>query len=231
MPGIYAVIMKTLKEEAKVKGTEVSIETIQKWNKITLEEGNNFTRLKVRKIIGQEYELEKLGSVFKNIKKYEHDNKKELKEMLAEKNCNKYIWITINPKPEYKLKDFKKLIKKICLKTCFTSHLAVLEQRGDTLENMGTGFHSHILFKRNLNYKPTKCITNLKNSLKKVVGDVNNQHQFNYKVIGSEFAQDKKKYIIGQNKTGDNKDQKQKTDLFWRKKEGIEEYLGDLNIV
>jgi len=54
MPGIYAVIMKTLKEEAKVKGTEVSIETIQKWNKITLEEGNNFTRLKVRKIIGQE---------------------------------------------------------------------------------------------------------------------------------------------------------------------------------
>jgi len=107
----------------------------------------------------------------------------------------------------------------------------VLEQRGDTLENMGTGFHSHILFKRNLNYKPTKCITNLKNSLKKVVGDVNNQHQFNYKVIGSEFAQDKKKYIIGQNKTGDNKDQKQKTDLFWRKKEGIEEYLGDLNIV
>lgn len=228
---IYGVIMKTIKEEAKKKGTELKLEEIMKWNKITLEEEEHFTRLKIRKIIGQEYELEKLGAVMKNVKIYEENNKKLLKEKLAEKNCNQYIWITINPKPEIKLEDFIKTIKKICLKTCFTEHLAVLEQRGDTLETLGKGFHAHILFKRNLNYKPTKCITNLKNSLKKVVGNVNNQHQFNYKIIGTEFAKDKKKYIIGQNKTGDNKDVKQEHDLIWREKENIEEYLGNLNIV
>lgn len=228
---IYSVIMKTLKEESAKKGTELKLQTIMKWNKITMEEEEHFTRLKIRKIVGQEYELEKLGAVMKNVKIYEENNKKLLKEKLAEKNCNQYIWITINPKPEIKLEDFQKIIKKICLKTCFTEHLAVLEQRGDTLETLGTGFHAHILFKRNLNYKPTKCITNLKNSLKKVVGNINNQNQFNYKIIGTDFAKDKKKYIIGQNKTGENKDVKQEHDLIWRKKENIEEYLGNLNIV
>lgn len=38
MPGIFSVIMKTLKEEAKEKGTTLSFDTINKWNKITLEE-------------------------------------------------------------------------------------------------------------------------------------------------------------------------------------------------
>ena len=109
---IYGVIMKTIKEEAKKKGTELKLEEIMKWNKITLEEEEHFTRLKIRKIIGQEYELEKLGAVMKNVKIYEENNKKLLKEKLAEKNCNKYIWITINPKPEIKLEDFIKTIKK-----------------------------------------------------------------------------------------------------------------------
>lgn len=228
---IYGVIMKTLKEEADSKGTDLSLDTISKWTKMTLEEEEHFTRLKIRKIIGQEYELEKLGIVMKNVKLYEENNKKELKDQLAEKHCNKYIWITINPKPEIKLNQFIKLIKKITLKTCFTDYLAVLEQRGDTLATLGKGFHAHILFKRNLNYKPSKCIINLKNSLKKVVGNVNNQAQFNYKTIGTDFAKDKKKYIIGQNKTGENKDKKQEHDLIWRKKNYIGDYLGNLNIV
>ena len=231
MPGIFNVIMRFVKEEAKQKGTELSLDTFQKWNKIILEEEEHFTRLKIRKIIGQEYELEKLGPVLKQVKLYEQDNKKQLKVQLAKKNNNNYIWITINPKPEIKLKDFQKLLKKIVLKTCFTEYLSVLEQRGDTVQTLGKGFHAHILFKRNLNYKPTKCITNLKGSLKKVVGDVNNQHQFNYKIIGTEFAIDKKNYIIGQNKTGENKDMKQNMDIIWRKKNSIDEYLGNLNIV
>ncbi len=214
--------------------TEADISDVNEFNELakTIKAAKaEFMKKRFQMIMKQEYELEQLGKVAKAMYNYEINNKKLLKEKLSKKKCNGYVWITINPKPDVTLQAFKKLIKKIVLKTCFTDYLAVLEQRGTIEEKLGSGFHAHILFKRNLNYKPAKCITNLKNSCKNYVGNINNQHQFNYKVIGEDFAKDKKIYILGQNKTGDGKQPKQAADRIWRQKENIDEYLGNKNII
>ena len=121
--------------------------------------------------------------------------KQELKKQLSKKNNNGYMFITINPKPSVTLNDFRKLLKRISCKTCFDKCLYVLEQRGDDEEHMGKGYHAHMLVKRNLNYKPTKLKTNVKNTCVKYVGNIHNENQLNIQTIGEEFAQDKQNYI------------------------------------
>lgn len=155
------------------------------------------------------------------------NQKAELKAKLAKDHNNGYMFITINPKPSVSLNDFIKLLKKISSKTCFDKCLYVLEQRGDSAEHMGEGFHAHMLVKRNLNYKPTKLKTNVKNSCKKIVGNIHNEHQLNIQTIGEEFAKDKQNYIIC-DKTGDGKDKKQIIDKKWREQQKIDKYLGEI---
>lgn len=200
---------------------------------------NELTELKkrkVRKILEQEYLLDNIDKFSTSLKKIEELNRDKLKVKLAKKNNNGYMFVTINPKEGYSLANFKKKVEKISKKTCFADVLYVYEQRGLLQDkSLGKGFHAHMLIKRNLNYKPIKLIQNIKNSCKKVVGNINADYCLNFQVVGEDYALDKKEYILGK-KTGEDehgtkKCDKQEADIFWRDINKLESYYGNKNIV
>ncbi len=128
---------------------------------------------------------------------------------------NGYLWITINPAPKVEFEKFKVKITKLVNRSMFTKCEYVYEQRGTSLKEAGKGFHCHILATRDMKYKPSKCISNIKNTCKTLVGNVNNNNQLNIQIIGDDFANDKREYMTGV-KTGEGKDQKQIIDKSWR---------------
>lgn len=226
-------LLGTILEHSKYAGgVNEQIEFFNKYNQIHLEESDELVRRKIKKILSQEFELERMGKFLKSIKDLEAQNAILLKEKQAFKKNNSHIFITINPKPSVELEEFMKVCHKVAKKTCFSDTLYVFEQRGTTATcDIGKGFHCHLLVARNLNYKPTKCIANMKQSLKKYVGNVNNQAQLNFMVVGPEFAKDKKDYILGKNKTGEGKDEKQLGDDIFRKNNLISAFYGSENII
>lgn len=225
-------LLSLILEHSGQQKVEEQLSFFNKYNQLHMEESDELIRIKFKKILSQEYQLERMGAFAKKLQELEAQNAVLLKQKLAIKKQNSHLFITINPKPGVKLEDFTKVCHKISKKTCFNKVLYVFEQRG-TIEgcDIGKGFHCHLLIERNLNYKPTKCITNIKSSLKKFVGNVNNQHQLNCQVIGKEFANDKKNYILGKNKTGDGKDAKQDADIKWRFDRNISPFYGCEKII
>lgn len=176
-----------------------------------------FLQRKIKKCIGQEYELEMLGSMFKKIKSLEYTNGKLLKEKTAEANNNSWLWITINPKSELTFEFFKKKIEKIVKYSCFSSAIYCYEQRGTVEEkNVGKGFHAHILVKRKLTFKPSYCERKVRDGCKTLVGNIKNNNQIFIAKIGSEYAADKYKYMTDTKKS--EKQDKQKGDISFRKK-------------
>lgn len=200
-----------------------------------MQQSDELLQRKFRKILSQEYELERSGEFLKELKTITCENNLKIRENRAIKSNNTFIWITINPKDSVSLADFLKFIHKVANKTCFTDYLYVLEQRGtlhsEEITSLGKGMHCHMLVKRNLTYKPCKCHTNIRNSAKRIVGNINNKGQLHLVTIGNDFASDKKDYILGKNKTGEGKDVKQDADIVWRANNNIEPCYGSVNII
>lgn len=190
---------------------------------------------KVRKILEQEYQLENIDTFSTSLKKIEDNNKLKLSMKMAKEHNNGYLWVTINPKDDVALSDFRKKVDKISTKTCFADVLYAYEQRGSSTTSLGKGFHAHILVKRNLKYKPIKLIQNIKNSCKKIVGNINADYCLNFQVVGEDYAKDKKEYILGiktgEDEHGVKKSAKQQYDSIWRDKEQIKKFYGNKNIV
>ncbi len=205
----------------------------EKYNELHLQETDELIKRKFRKILSQEYQLERMGSFAKELLHLETQNELLLKQKRAIKNNNTHLFITINCwTDKVSLETFVSKCHKISKKTCFKNVLYAFEQRGTIDDNtVGKGYHCHLLVERNLNYKPCKCIDNVKNSCKSLVKNVNSSNLLNFQVIGHEFAKDKKNYIIGQNKTGDKKDVKQLADIEWRKSNEIKPFYGSENII
>lgn len=187
------------------------------------EERKELKKRKIRKILEQQYILESLGEMMKDVKKLEFKNQVLLKEKTAKEHNNSHLWITVNPKPSIKLNDFINKIEKLVKRKIFTEYMYVLEQRGNTEEDQGKGFHAHILAKRNLNYKPFKTHECIRNTCKHLVKNKKCNKTINIQNIGSEFAEDKKEYILGE-KLGEGKDEKQEIDIIWRKNNNLNKY-------
>lgn len=187
-------------------------------------------RNKMKKLVSLKFELGTLGTFENTLKDTIGNLESELKEKMAEAYNNKYMFFTINPKPSVKLEDFIKVLAKSATKTCFTDYLYVIEQRGNNSATAGNGFHAHMLFKRNLNYKPCKCKKNMQGTFLKMC-DVKKEALFNVKYLNTEWANDKVKYMSHGGKTEDGKDIKQDIDIWWREKNDILPYYGNINIV
>lgn len=179
---------------------------------------------KIRQLLEQEYLMDSLGSNLSLIKKSIVANKTSLSKLNATKNNNGYLWITINPAPKVEFEKFKVKITKLVNRAMFTKCEYVYEQRGTSLKEAGKGFHCHILATRDMKYKPSKCISNIKNTCKTLVGNVNNNNQLNIQIIGDDFANDKREYMTGV-KTGEGKDQKQIIDKSWRHQMELKENI------
>lgn len=136
-----------------------------------------------------------------------------------------YIFLTINPRPKVSWEKFSRKVFKTVQSNMFADYTMTFEQRGTIEQNdLGRGFHAHILFKRHLPLDDGLTPSNIKRNLKqswKAYSDTTNHSCFNIQFIGADFAQDKLDYIEGY-KTGDGKDLKCQGDIVWREKMGID---------
>lgn len=152
---------------------------------------------------------------------------KECKDK-AEKLLTKYIFLTINPEPTISLKMFRDTIDKAINKKWMINYIYVIEQRGNSEDDMGRGFHCHFLIDIE-NKKHSEAIRELKNTFKKVC-DVSYSSCFNIRNIREEHLIRVIKYITGIKKDA-FKHPKQKIDKIFRDINHISNYYhkGDLN--
>uniref|UniRef100_UPI0040487CDE hypothetical protein n=1 Tax=Mariniflexile sp. TaxID=1979402 RepID=UPI0040487CDE len=129
----------------------------------------------LRRVRMKEYETDNLGERWKNIRKYEQELMLRKKTMTAELNLNLYLFVTISPKPEVQLEDFTKTVEKLVKRHMFSAYAYAFEQRASAPEEVGKGFHVHILLRRNLNYKPCKIKANMANTVKHLLNPKDNR--------------------------------------------------------
>ncbi len=164
--------------------------------------------------------------------------KAALKKPKQEELKDEWLFLTINARTDISLETFRKKVEKTLTSKIFTSSLAVLEQRGNTDDTCGKGMHAHILFKRitplNEGLPPSNIRRNFKDSYKKIC-NVDDSRILNFLFIpfsstDNNNAQYKYKYMIGE-KSGPEKQLKQKYDKIWREKKNIPQYFGDIDIL
>ena len=172
-----------------------------------------FKKRKILQLLKMEYQLE---NYLKDFSKIETEMKQKLKEKKAEKRFDTYIFLTISPPESAKLKDMVKCMERAVKRKFVTKYHYAFEQRGDTVKNCGKGKHMHLLFKRDLNYKPATIKRDLKNTFKNLFG----KHPmtdavFNWKKCGYEYYLGRLDYIKG--KKDDEKLEKVEIDKLFRK--------------
>lgn len=138
------------------------------------------------------------------------------------KENSKYIFITINPNAQITLLDFINKINKLMSKKWMGSYLYVYEQRGETLEEVGKGFHFHAIIEKPKTKKYSEMIRELSNSANSVC-DTSNFHFFNIKSISEEECQRKIIYLTG-SKADECKHLKQTMDIVFRNNNNLKSF-------
>lgn len=158
------------------------------------------------------------------IKSLLNNTLQERKEILYD-----YLFVTVNPSSESTFQVFEQLINKATTKKWMTHYVYVIEQRGQTLDELGKGFHLHLILKKPEGKVPSHIVRELASTFKKVC-DTSNFHFFNTKWISEEEYRRKLKYLLGQKEftESDRKDLKQQMDIVWREKMNIKKSYGIL---
>lgn len=134
----------------------------------------------------------------------------------------KYIFLTINPNPQVTLKEFIRCIEKMMSKPWITKYLYVLEQRGETLADVGKGFHFHGIIEKPSNKSYQHMVRELASTANKVC-DTSNFHFYNLKNISEEEKERKIVYITGC-KADVAKHKKQEMDIVFRESNNLLSY-------
>ena len=165
----------------------------------------DFKKKKMIEIIKMEYQA---GKCLPQIKEYEE-------KLHAEKQATSpkgWMFITVNPKPDVGLKAFVERTHRYCNRAMFSQVLYSFEQRGTVEDDdIGKGFHCHILACRAKGYKPSKVKINTLNSFKNFIG---NEASLDYG--GVSVLKNRVNYLIGTKQSAD-KHSKQSADQIWRK--------------
>lgn len=136
-----------------------------------------------------------------------------------------YVFITVNPRPTAPLNEFTKIVNKSVEKTFIKKSLHVIEQRGETMEDLGKGFYCHILLNKG-DYRISHLRREFARTFKNVC-DVDNPHCFNVSLCKKSDLAKRQNYITGEKKD-EEKHLKQKMDIEFRKKFLIKDYYGEL---
>jgi len=131
----------------------------------------------------------------------------------------KYIFLTINPNPQITLLDFINKINKMMSKKWITNYLYVYEQRGESLGEIGKGFHFHLILEKPKTKKYSEMLRELSNSANAVC-DSSSYNFFNIKSISEEEKERKIVYITGR-KADETKHLKQDMDIIWRQQNNL----------
>lgn len=153
---------------------------------------------------------------------------KEINDYNAEKEKetfkSDYVFITVNPRPGVALNEFVKTVNKSVQKTFIKKSLHVIEQRGEDMEELGKGFHTHILLNKG-DYR----ISHLRREYARTFGkycDVDNPHCFNVAICKPSDIAKRQKYILDMKKDP-AKHKKQLMDIEFRKKFNLPVYYGN----
>jgi len=185
-----------------------------------IEAEHTLLKKKYTQIISIEHSLG-ISSTYNQLEDYYQ----KLKLAKSQRKGNLWLYLTINPKKDISFFDFKPAILRFVKRKMFSQFFYSYEQRSSTQENLGQGFHIHLLLKRNIKVPPNKVIRNSKNSFKKFT-NVNNSQIFFYRWCPQEYLNDKVAYIKG-NKTGEGKEIKHEMDIEWRQIMGLKEFYGE----
>lgn len=145
-----------------------------------------------------------------------------------------YFFVTINPDTKtVPVGDFISKFLKFIPTKIFADYCGVIEQRGTVKkDNIGTGYHCHILFKRHTPLTKGLPPTNIKQKIRsswKNFCNTSNDHLCNIQVCPHKYALDKLEYMLGY-KTKPGKADKQEADKIWRPTENIQSFYGNSDI-
>jgi len=129
-----------------------------------------------------------------------------------------YYFITVNPKPDVKLDLFLKLLGNFVKRKPVVDYAYVIEQRGETEDAAGEGFHAHLLVSWNRNMT-RKVRQYAGETFKRVIG-ANNNNIININKIPKDFWNDKLDYMNGL-KWDAEKETKLKIDKIFREQNNI----------
>jgi len=153
------------------------------------------------------------------IKEINDYNKKKEEETFK----SDYVFITVNPRPGVALNEFVKTVNKSVQKTFIKKSLHVIEQRSEDMEELGKGFHTHILLNKG-DYR----MSHLRREFARTFGkycDVDNPHCFNVDFCKPSDIYKRQNYMLG-TKKDPAKHKKQLMDIEFRKKFNFSDYYG-----
>lgn len=140
-----------------------------------------------------------------------------------EKLTGKWFWITLRPSPEHneRFDSFKQQTFDYMKRKMFLDWKLVFEQKGETDEQMGTGYHVHIIANCKKNINKQKLIRDTKSTWSPwlngycpeafiEIEKMETQTEYNNRI----------KYITGEKKD-EYKHAAQKIDINWRVKKGL----------
>jgi len=133
-----------------------------------------------------------------------------------------YYFLTVNPDTsKITLPVFLKTIQKALSKRWISYYEYVIEQRGETEEELGKGYHTHIIFNKGI--KHCKVVLEMQNSFKKILDFESPyiRNWFNLKNIDDDEKERKTSYILDR-KADPEKWKKQDMDIIFRQKNGLQ---------
>lgn len=143
-----------------------------------------------------------------------------LKDMVAYSDINEnFLFITINPAPDVEFLKFAEKVHKLCRSPYIANARYTFEQRGRTEEEVGKGFHAHIICDCVKNYNPSKIHGNIFSMFKKMCG---NKNHIDIKKYPRKYYEDKILYLKGQ-KWDSDKLEAVNLNHFWREKNSLED--------
>lgn len=153
------------------------------------------------------------------VKEYNEDQQKK-----EEKIKSDYAFITINPHPQASLTEFKAALDKSVKKSFIKKSLFVIEQRAENMEELGKGFHAHMLIKKD-DYRFSHLRREFASTFKKLC-DTSNPSCLNISLCKKEDIKKRQNYMLDK-KADELKHLKQKFDIEFRKKHFFKDYYGD----
>lgn len=137
---------------------------------------------------------------------------------LVKKDTSKFIYfVTINPKEEF-LGEFVDRVKHVVNTSSYIQNCAYcFEQRGQTIDEIGKGYHCHMVFDYKVGNNPSKIQDNLFQRFKNFCGT---KHHIDVRKYTADFRADKLKYMAG-DKWDIDKSYAVELNKVWRLKEDL----------
>lgn len=141
--------------------------------------------------------------------------------MSKHKKIEQFIWLTICPEPKCSLPKFITAIDKFTRGVNLKSCKYVYEQRGENIQELGKGFHCHLLIMKQAKLAPSQFERHCKSAFKECVGCNKAIHiQYFPKDHPDNFWEEKIDYLHGK-KWDKEKDAKIQMDILWREKHSL----------